>query len=947
LLASSAALARDDKSDCENKRFVVAATAIEACTRLIEAGRARGAALEELYLWRMDAYGYSRLDDLVIADANHVIGKLIKHDPQSFKNARLRWAYFTRAKTRMFKVELKQAIADFTIVVRNFPTDTEALFQRGSTYLWNGDRDEAIADFTAVIKLDATHFRAYAARGEAHGRQGDVASALADLRRAIELDRAKELGDAPHDNIKDIERQAAANTAREDAAAAAKAARPDCELTVPADIRIEACTKVLAAESSSTDRFSALEFRAHAYRLKGNAEGASADYKAALQIIADDIRNFPIELFNLYARAELHALMGSYDLAVADYDRIVSADPSDPKGYWLRAEVYEKKGNARRAEGDFEAALARAAGSEQAKAGLARVRAALVQSPSGGSCEDGLVAAALVAACTSALTAAGTPKERFLAYRLRAQGYRASGDSERAAQDYAVALDTVAAIVERDPTDLSLLQSRAELHAMMGAYDRAVADLGEAIGRDPDGNGSRLLRAAILEEMGDLRRARADFADAAKHDPTSIEAASGLDRANLAITDLPFAIIDRGRAHLAAGDVERAIADFDEAIRTHADHFLAYKLRAAAYERKGEIARALADARLGVARASTNGANTRFDFDTIKRLEARLASTDGRQHAGPTASAQPVPERLTPAPPTSPAPESGPAPSVPQAQPSTVQANSPAIAQPSPAAAPHQVQQAAVQPAVVEPSTPAVTLPPATPLGTRVALVVGNGAYVHATRLPNPTNDAADIAAILRKLGFQVIEGVDLDKRALEDKVREFGRMLDRAELALFFYAGHGLQVTGRNYLVPVDAKLERPGDLNFDAIDVGFILAQMEAEQRVNLVFLDACRDNPLARTFARSLGTRSASVGQGLATIQGALGTMIAYATHPDAVALDGDGRNSPFTAAMIKHLSTPGLEIATLMRRVRSDVVTATRGKQVPWDHSSLMGEVVLAR
>jgi uncharacterized caspase-like protein len=177
--------------------------------------------------------------------------------------------------------------------------------------------------------------------------------------------------------------------------------------------------------------------------------------------------------------------------------------------------------------------------------------------------------------------------------------------------------------------------------------------------------------------------------------------------------------------------------------------------------------------------------------------------------------------------------------------------------------------------------------------------------------------------------------------------VREFGRKLDQAELALFFYAGHGMQVGGKNYVVPTDAKLERAGDLTLDTIDVGQVLAQMESEPRVNLVFLDACRDNPLARSFARSLGTRSTAVGSGLASIQSAIGTMIAYATEPDKVALDGSGRNSPFTAALLKHLATPGLDIGSVMRRVRTDVVQATRGKQVPWDHSSLMGDVVLAR
>ena len=239
-----------------------------------------------------------------------------------------------------------------------------------------------------------------------------------------------------------------------------------------------------------------------------------------------------------------------------------------------------------------------------------------------------------------------------------------------------------------------------------------------------------------------------------------------------------------------------------------------------------------------------------------------------------------------------------------------------------------------------------VTSLPVTP-SRRVALVVGNGGYRFATTLNNPANDATDVSAALRRLGFDVVEGRDLDRPAMDDIIREFGRKLDRADLALFFYAGHGLQVGGKNYLLPIDAKLERAGDLALDAVDVSVVLAQMEAEKRVNLVFLDACRDNPLTRSLARSLGTRSGSVGTGLASIQSAIGTMIAYATQPDNVALDGDGRNSPFTAALLKHIATAGADIGSVMRRVRADVVAATREKQVPWDHSSLMGDVVLAR
>jgi uncharacterized caspase-like protein len=227
----------------------------------------------------------------------------------------------------------------------------------------------------------------------------------------------------------------------------------------------------------------------------------------------------------------------------------------------------------------------------------------------------------------------------------------------------------------------------------------------------------------------------------------------------------------------------------------------------------------------------------------------------------------------------------------------------------------------------------------------RVALVIGNGAYENAGQLANPANDAADVAQALRRIGFDVVEGRDLAKRDMEGRIREFGHKLDNASLALFFYAGHGLQVSGRNYLVPVDAKLDRPADLNFEAFDLNLVLQQMEADKRVNLVFLDACRDNPLARSLARSMGTRSAAVGRGLASTQGNVGTMIAYATQPDNVAMDGQGRNSPFTTALLKYIDTPGLEVSSLMKRVRSDVVAATRDRQVPWDHSSLTNDVVL--
>jgi hypothetical protein len=231
----------------------------------------------------------------------------------------------------------------------------------------------------------------------------------------------------------------------------------------------------------------------------------------------------------------------------------------------------------------------------------------------------------------------------------------------------------------------------------------------------------------------------------------------------------------------------------------------------------------------------------------------------------------------------------------------------------------------------------------------RVALVIGNAAYVKSSVLANPVNDASEIAKALTEAGFEVILGLDLDKRGFDGKVRDFARALNEADVALFYYAGHALQVSGRNYLVPVDASMERERDLDFETIGVDFVLRQMEIdrENKTNLVFLDSCRDNPLARNLARSMGTRSASVSQGLAQIQTGVGTFISYSTQPGNVALDGTGSNSPFTAALVKGLRTADRNLTSVMVEVRKDVLAATGGKQVPWDHSSLTGDFYFHR
>ena len=195
------------------------------------------------------------------------------------------------------------------------------------------------------------------------------------------------------------------------------------------------------------------------------------------------------------------------------------------------------------------------------------------------------------------------------------------------------------------------------------------------------------------------------------------------------------------------------------------------------------------------------------------------------------------------------------------------------------------------------------------------------------------------MAAALKGLKFEVVEGLDLDKRTMEITIRKFAQALKNADVALFFYAGHGLQVNGQNYLVPIDARLEDATGLDFEMIRLDLVHRAMERETRANLIFLDACRDNPLSRNLARAMGTRSGEIGHGLAPVESGVGTLISFSTQPGNVALDGEGRNSPFASALAKRIRTEGEDLSSILIGVRNDVMEATRNRQIPWEHSAL--------
>ena len=219
----------------------------------------------------------------------------------------------------------------------------------------------------------------------------------------------------------------------------------------------------------------------------------------------------------------------------------------------------------------------------------------------------------------------------------------------------------------------------------------------------------------------------------------------------------------------------------------------------------------------------------------------------------------------------------------------------------------------------------------------RNALVIGNGSYQGVGSLENPANDARLMGDTLRELGFDVIQLIDASQGDMKRAVRNFGYKLNdagRDGIGLFYYAGHGVQVRGANYIVPVDAVILREGDVDIEAINTNSILSMMEfSNARLNFVILDACRNNPYAQGF------RSSS--RGLAKMNAPTGSLIAYATSPGDVAVDGSGKNSPYTAALAKAMTESNVPIEKMFRNVRNDVREKTSNKQTPWESSSLVG------
>jgi tetratricopeptide (TPR) repeat protein len=510
----------------------------------------------------------------------------------------------------------------------------------------------------------------------------------------------------------------------------------------------------------------------------------------------------------------------------------------------------------------------------------------------------------------------------------------ARGDALKSSKAYLLAIAAYSKGIKLAPDQYAAYEGRGLAHFAVQDIDAAIADFDQAIKLNPKASlsfagraNARYFRNEIDEGLADAENAmsltpgdeymlvaagngyfaKQDFAKATElyaeaqaADGTVSRATNGLAAVALekgegdkALILLDTALLQapeklgpyalRGHVILAKGRVDEAIGNFEKTLSDNNLDGMAYWGLGLAYAQKGETEKA----RLNFEESLKP--NRLYAFQQKRAEEAMLALADGKTDN----------------------------------------------------------KQVATQKTTEEPiaKLPVVPFDP----GKRVALVIGNGAYENANPLPNPTRDSAAIAASLKKLGFEVIEGQDLNLANMQGKLKDFAQKATSADVALFYYAGHGMQVGDKNYLIPTDAKLKEATAVDFELIDVNkSVLQYLGGDERTGIIILDACRDNPLSRSFSRSFGkTRSGTVAQGMAPMSADEGGLIiAFATAPGDVAEDGDGQNSPFTTALIKHMATPGVELEQMMKRVKKDVYNATEKRQQPWVNSGLRDEIFLS-
>jgi tetratricopeptide (TPR) repeat protein len=493
------------------------------------------------------------------------------------------------------------------------------------------------------------------------------------------------------------------------------------------------------------------------------------------------------------------------------------------------------------------------------------------------------------------------------------------GDLDGAMADYAES-------IKRDPKYVQPLINRGEVYFKRGEYQKAASDYSLVIKADPKNVDGWNNRGASLQRLKQYDNALADLNQAVRLNPKYV-----LARANRIEAYYDLGKIDKAAAEADAvvklfpkdgdaynirswvrkkrGDIDGALVDADEAVTISPEDASFRDTRGAVLLAKGRFADAITDFTKAIELFAEDSSYYR------QRAEARLGLADLE---GAKADAD---KALT---------------IKPDDADNLKTMNS---------------VQAAMLGAGTRQATPETPLPQPkktiAPAGHRVALVIGNGAYPNGMALPNPVNDAKAMAAALARLGFDVVLTTDATKNAMSDAMYTFAVKAEGADAAMVFYAGHGMQVDGVNYLMPVDGSAENQADLKHKFIAADAILDDLKTVKGMRMMVLDACRNNPLSRSIKVKLAkvtSRAVDNRNGLADMK-AEGVLIAFATQPNEVAADGDGVNSPFTVALLKHIETPNIEVDTMFKRVRTTASEMTDGVQLPQTVNSSTGEFYL--
>jgi tetratricopeptide (TPR) repeat protein len=486
--------------------------------------------------------------------------------------------------------------------------------------------------------------------------------------------------------------------------------------------------------------------------------------------------------------------------------------------------------------------------------------------------------------------AAILPKDPAV-YNQRANIYRDKGDYATALAD----MNRSISLINNDPYRASAYNNRALIWKMMGENEKSAADFSVAIKLAPKNPKYYANRGDAWRRTGNLERALQD-------QDRAIELYAGGPGIALGLTL-------RGETLRYMGEYDRALSDFNQAVRIESDFAPAFTGRGLTFERTGDLERAKTEFRTALSISENSG---RGDISKSARetAEARLAALS---------SGAPQPTIL----------------------PAPVRAAS-ATSVPTPSVAIPVVAQAVIKATAAR-------------QGRRAALVIGNAAYTSVPALQNPRRDAEKIAGALRAIGFDsVTVAVDVTREKMTEALRTFAAAADKADWAMVYYAGHGIEVSGVNYLIPVDAKLTSGRDALFEAMPLDQVMAAIDGAKRLKLVMLDACRDNPFANAPAQApanaapvlasnedstRGARTRSVGRGLGEVKVQGASLVVYAAKHGETALDGEGEDSPFAVAVMQRIATPGVEINKLFRLVRDDVMEATAGRQEPYTYGSL--------